>query len=235
MLVLDKDEFLQVIDENDYTSFEVYDGHISENSIKEKMGLEKFIKKEATIQECTERIKNFLNRRPGKYTFVLKQNAHTPIIKSVRLLIDTTEPLKVQTYEEEISRSIDVIKEDLNSEQLEQLIEARVQAIMIEKERQREIEEKNARLQKFETSSGKLAIVFEKILMNLMMQPGSKVMQGTHTETEQEKTHTKEEIIKAFNKLGNVLGVETIINLANKIDKEENKHLIPMIKNFASN
>lgn len=252
-MVYNKEEFFTYLKDNDFTVFVCFDGLLNEKTITERFPMEQHLpKNESSSKEIVlTKIENIINRKPGKYTFLLAKKYSTRN-GMMRIQVDTYPQLHVldknyQQLDQEPTNEQNLFQ-NLSTEEINKRIDEQVNARLIAREKQLEIEEKDRRLKELETNGGKLAYFMAELLKQLNLVPTqmpktSTVMNGTDFQpgTEQQAAQIEytpaqqKNLEKAFGILLKKLGYKTVLNLAKKIDQGQADHLLPMIENFANN
>lgn len=250
-MVYNKDEFLQYLKDNDYKVFVCYDGFVNDKTVTERMPMEQYTPKDATAVTALQKIENIINRKPGKFTFLLANN-FTNRAQMMRVQVDTYPQLNVidktteQIENHEYSSNENNMFGSLSNEEINKRIEEQVNARLLAREKQLEIEEKDRKLKEFETNGGKLAFVISELIKNLGLNPAqmaktSTVMNGTEFQPETQQAAPVEytpaqqaNLEKAFGILLKKLGYKTVLNLAKKVHEGQADAVLPMIENFAN-
>lgn len=250
-MVYTKDEFLNYLKDNQYKVFVCFDGLLNEKNIADKMPMEQHVAKDSNFEQCYTKIENILNRKPGRFTFLL-QDKYSNRSQMMRAQVDTYTPLNVidksyvQIDQDENKNFIDQLTPEEINKRIDEQVNLRLQAQ--EQKRIQDAEKKE--LEDLRTNGGKFAFVLAELIKNLGFTPDkiqSTVMngftqqatpgapQGTHPGTQIEYTEVQQKNLeKAFGIILNKLGYETVLNLAKKFHDSQHDSMLPMIKNFAN-
>lgn len=250
-MVYTKDEFLNYLKDNQYKVFVCFDGLLNEKNITDKMPLEQHVAKDSNFETCFSKIENILNRKPGRFTFLL-QDKYSNRSQMMRAQVDTYTPLNVidKSYVQIDQDENKTIFDQLTPEEISKRIDEQVNLRLAAQELKRQEEAQKKELEDLKTNGGKLAFVLSELIKNLGLSPAnlqSSVMNGFNTQTtpgapqgaqpgtQTEYTPTQQaNLEKAFGILLNKLGYETVLNLAKKVHDGHADSVLPMIINFAN-
>lgn len=219
MIVLNKDQFFKKLEKGGYISATVYEGsHLNDTGLR---NFDKF------IPDNKETLKNdlidFAEIYPYKFCIKARRSKRQNAEDWDFINVDFAQKLPTAAP----LQAIPAQSSNRTPEQIEKEIRDRIKLEMEIQAAKDETIRLQERVNEFETNGGKLAYVGQQILMQFL-QPNTPAapLQGTPENVD------PNELERALAKLVEVLGVETVIKLANKLTPAD--PVINIVKNYAN-
>jgi len=237
MIVLSTDQFLKKAKKGEYINAQIFEGNhlqsVVVNDKESESSMQPFERLTYTNhQDFIKALNEFIEIYP--YKFIIKASSKAKLNQFNTDIINVdfgraaTQSPTLQAPSLNCPGSSQKTRSEIEAE-IRQEIENEKKVI----DARTEVQELKERLDKMDTLSGKLADVGTKIIMQFLgptqVNPGA-TMQGTDPMNMTEK---EQQVLEdALGKLITLLGADTIIKLANKL--QPNDPIIGMVKNYAN-
>lgn len=241
MIVINKDNLIEKIRNHGFKVASFYDGIFTNIDQEKRPYFEKY--KEDSVEGLIGRIENFAKTYPGQFTVILKhgEGSHHPAMVFVRF-DQVINPQSGQTQLNGAGFQFET------PQQMEDRLLNKIKNQMRENMLEHENKALKAKLQGLETTGGKLANMLEMWLEAKFLGKKIPALQGTpdkkagakkpaqKNEDPDEDEINEEDLKQAMGKILDLLGADTIIKLAEKLDSVgEDDPIINMIINYANN
>jgi len=244
-MTFDLDTFKEFLNANHFITYKVFDGFVTEQNLKGKMPMQTRTERNADAdQNVNVEVLEFLNRHQGKFTFILGTAKKMHLTNCSRILVDTSPAMVVETPKANPGQNAQM---NLTFEQIQDKIDAAVNAELTRREEEREREEMKRKYEELQTMNGKAAhfvntLLTEFVATNFPAFAAIKQTQTTAaagsvmngTETQNDNITNEQRLEQALTILVETFGENTLINLAVKIKKGDAAQYIPLISNFAN-
>jgi hypothetical protein len=226
-MILDKEQIINKIERGGHTYMQIFEGH--KNLPDGALYFE--VLKGDSADELAEKFAEFADMYAGSFSLKLSKGNSTgasPFFAKCKITKQQDTPATAQP-----------LNGTLSSEDIEKRIGdavARVRAEDEQKRKELEVTELRAQIVNIEASNSKYGAILAEAAkalfpqLNAILPATGSAMNGTPEYTAEQI----EDINAALGILVGVLGEQTIINLAKKINTPEGQGMIPMIKNYAN-
>lgn len=242
MIIINKDNLIDKIRHHGFKVAIVYDGLSSSFDQEKRPYFEKY--KENDPEGLVARIENFAKTYPGQFTVVLKHQEGSVNPSQVAVRFD-----QVQTPGQPQLSLNGFGATQESQEQMEDRLLNKIKAQMRVQMLEHENKALQAKLNGLNSAGGKLANMLEqwieakflgKKVPSLQGTPGTKkaTKKATQETEEEEETEsrkiTPEELKNSMNIILDLLGADTVVKLADKLENREDDTILNMVINYAN-
>lgn len=240
MIVISKDNLIDKIRSHGFKVASFYDGYFNSIDQDKRPYFEKY--KEDNPEALVARIENLAKTYPGQFTVILKhgEGSHNPALAFVRFEI-AQNPQNQNLQLNGVGSGFGFETQQQMEDRLLNKIKTQMRENMLEHENKA----LKAKLQGLETTGGKLAHMIEmwleakflgKKIPSLQGTPGQKkqAKKNTEEEDEEEEQISEKQLQQSMGTILDLLGAETIVKLADKLENREDDAILNMVINYAN-
>lgn len=242
MIIINKDNLIDKIRHHRFKVAVIYDGLSSSLDAERRPYFEKY--KENDPEGLVGRIENFAKTYPGQFTIVLKMQEGAHNVSQVAVRFD-----QVQTPGQPQLALNGFGATQESQEQMEDRLLNKIKAQMRVQMLEHENKALQAKLNGLNSAGGKLANMLEqwieakflgKKVPSLQGTPGTKkatkkaTQETEEEEEEQSRKITDKELKDAMSKILDLLGADTMLRLADKLENREDDTILNLVINYAN-